>query len=107
MGQKTTIEPYVSPRTIRTYLTLRLGGCVDLAIMIDKLYREDFLERSRRWYIAEHNPYIPSTARNRVQTSVGCIDHNYFWKYMNPRLYYLEDIKMIGHADFISKTNKK
>ena len=25
---------------------------------------------------------------------------------MNPRLYYLEDIKMIGHPDFISKTER-
>ena len=99
------MEPYVSGRTIKTYITL-LTGCCDIAEIINKLYQDDFLESSREWYILHHNPYKISYGSYNIKTKVGCVDVNNFWSYMDPRLYYLEDIKMIGHCDFISKTNR-
>ena len=99
------MEPYVSGRTIKTYITL-LTGCCDIAELINKLYQDDFLETSREWYILHHNPYKVSYGSYNIKTKVGSVDVTDFWAYMNPRLYYLEDIKMIGHCDFISKTNR-
>ena len=98
-------ESYVSSRTIKTYLTLKLG-CKELAEIIYAYYKDSYIEPSRNWYIYNHNPYITVTDRNNILTKVGRVDIGTFWKYMNPRLYYLEDIKMIGHPDFISKTNR-
>ena len=98
-------KPYVSLRTIKTYLTLILG-CKELTEIIYEYYKNDYIETSRNWYIYNHNPYIKVNRRNSLLTKMGCVDSCTFWKYMNPRLYYLEDIKMIGHPDFISKTKR-
>jgi hypothetical protein len=98
-------NPYVSSRNIKTYLMLKLG-CKELADIIYEYYKNDCIETSRHWYLDNHNPYITSTMRDSILTKVGRVDFGIFWKYMNPRLYYLEDIKMIGHPDFISKTKR-
>lgn len=100
-----TCNPYASSRTIKTYLTLKLG-CKELAEIIYEYYKGDYIETARNWYIYNHNPYIIVNTRRNILTKVGRVDIDTFWKYMNPRLYYLEDIKMIGHPDFISKTNR-
>jgi len=83
-----------------------LTGCSDVAEIIHKLYQDDFLETSREWYVLDHNPYQISFGIHHVQTKVGCVDTKNFWSYMKPRLYFLEDIKMIGHPHFISKTTR-